>query len=104
MVPVKVRECDSDLFLLVTNGVEVFAQISQSRARVNNGDLVRIRDLQTGGISAELLEPGIADGDRSPRSVKLKLHRIVFVKAKFSDSEHQAKKMQVFAHSIATRN
>jgi hypothetical protein len=59
---VKVREHDKDLFLLVTDGEEVSAQISQSRARVNDGDAVGIgkRDLQAGGVAAEFLKTGIA--------------------------------------------
>ena len=85
MVPVKVRERDRDLFLFVADGAKVSAQISQSRARVNDGDAVRIgkRDLQAGGVAAELLKTGIADGDGSPRTIKLKLHRIVFMKVSF---------------------
>jgi hypothetical protein len=73
------------LFLLVADGAKVSAQISQSRARVNDGDAVRIgeRDLQAGGVAAELLKTGIADGDGSPRTVKLELHRIVFMKVSF---------------------
>ena len=67
VVPVKVRERDNDLFLLVADGEEVSAQISQSRAGVNDGDAVGIgeRDLQTGGVAAEFLKTGIADGDGS---------------------------------------
>jgi hypothetical protein len=76
---VKVRERDTDLFLLVADGAKVSAQISQSRAGVNDGDLVRIDDLQTRGVATEFLKTGIADGDGSPRSIKLELHRIVFV-------------------------
>ena len=45
VVPVKVCEHDEDLFLLVAHGAEISPQISQSRARVNYGDAVRIRDL-----------------------------------------------------------
>src|SRR5439155_13077798 len=79
VVPVKVGERDNDLLLLVADGEEVSAQISQSRARVNNGDAVRIgeRDLQAGGVAAELLKTGIADGDGSARTIKLELHIIV---------------------------
>ena len=82
VVPVKVRERDNDLFLLVADGAKVSAQISQSRARVNDGDAVRIgeRDLQAGGVAAEFLKTGIADGDGSTRTVKLELHTIVFMK------------------------
>src|SRR5882724_6091700 len=82
VVPVKVRERDNDLFLLVADGAKISAQISQSRARVNDGDAVRIgeRDLQAGGIAAESLKTGIADRDGSSRTIKLKLHRIVFMK------------------------
>jgi hypothetical protein len=80
VVPVKVRERDTDLLLLVADGAKVSAQISQSRAGVNDGDLVRIGDLQAGGVAAELLKTGIADGDGSPRTIKLELHRIVFMK------------------------
>ena len=83
VVPVKVREDDKHLFLLVADGTKVSTQISQSRARVNDGDAVRIseRDLQTRGVAPELLKTGIADRDGSPRTVKLELHRIVFMKA-----------------------
>ena len=82
VVPVKVRERDNDLFLLVADGAKISAQISQSRARVNDGDAVRIgeRDLQAGGVAAEFLKTGIADGDGSTRTVKLELHTIVFMK------------------------
>jgi hypothetical protein len=80
---VKVREDDNDLFLLVADGAEVSTQVSQAGARVNDVDAVRIgeRDLQAGGVAAELLKTGIADGDGSSRTVKLELHRIVFMKA-----------------------
>ena len=76
VVPVKVRERDDDSVLLVTDGAEVSPQISQSRAGVNDGDAVHIceRDLQAGGVPAELLKTCIADGDGSPRPVKLKPH------------------------------
>jgi len=79
VVPMKMRERDSDLFLLVADGAKVSAQVSQSRTRVNNGDAVRIgeRDLQARSIAAELLKAGITDGDGSPRTIKLELHRIV---------------------------
>src|SRR5947207_8997409 len=86
VVPVKMRERDNDLFLLVTDGAKVSAQVSQSRPRVNDGDAVRIgeRDLQTRGVAAELLKTGIADGDGSPRTIKLEFHRIVFFEGKNS--------------------
>jgi hypothetical protein len=76
------REQDDDLLLLVADGAKVPTQISQSRARVNNGDAVRIgeRNLQAGGVAAELLKTGIADGNGSPRTIKLELHGIVFMK------------------------
>src|SRR6266850_2940691 len=80
VVPVKVRERDTDLLLLVADGAKVSAQISQSRASVNDGDLVRIGDLQARRVAAELLKTGIADGNRPPRAIKLELHRIVFMK------------------------
>jgi len=82
VVPVKVRERDKDLILLVADGTEVSAQISQARACVNDRDAVRIgqRHLQAGGVAAEFLKTGIADGDRSPRPIKLELHRIGFMK------------------------
>src|SRR5947208_17121481 len=79
VVPVKVRERDTDLLLLVADGAKVSDQISQSRAGVNDGDLVRIGDLQARGVAAELLKTGIADGDGTPRAIKLELHRIVFL-------------------------
>ena len=74
----------TDLFLLVADGAKVSAQISQSRARVNDGDAVHIgeRDLQTGGVAAELLKTGIADGDGSARTIKLEFHRITFCEGK----------------------
>src|SRR5947207_8589721 len=77
VVPVKVCERDTDLFLLVADGEKVSAQISQSRAGVNDGDMVRIGDLQAGGVATELLKTGIADGDGSARTIKLELHIIV---------------------------
>lgn len=85
VVPVKMREGDNNLFLLVTDGAKVSAQVSQSRPRINDGDAVRIgeRDLQTRGVAAELLKTGIADGDGSPRTIKLEFHRIVFFEGKF---------------------
>src|SRR4030095_7862011 len=42
VVPVKMRERDNDLFLLVTDGAKVSAQVSQSRPRINDGDAVCI--------------------------------------------------------------
>jgi len=42
VVPVKVRERDNNSFLLVPDGAEVSAQVSQSRARVDNDDAVCI--------------------------------------------------------------
>jgi hypothetical protein len=80
VVPVKVRERDTDLLLLVADGAKVSAQISQSSARVNDSDLIRIGDLQARRVAAELLKTGIADGNRSPRAIKLELHGIVFMK------------------------
>jgi hypothetical protein len=79
VIPVKMSECDNDSFLLVTDGAKVSAQISQSGARVNDDDAVRIGegDLQAGGVATELLKTGIADGNGSPRPIKLELHRIV---------------------------
>ena len=81
VVPVKMREPDIDSVLLVADGAEVFAEISYSRARVNDGDSVCIceRDLQAGGVTAELLETDIADRDGSPRPVKLELHRVALI-------------------------
>src|SRR5207247_5129678 len=80
VVPVKVRERDNDLFLLVADGAKISAQISQSRARVNDGDAVRSgeRDLQAGGVATEFLKSGIAEGEGSRRTVKRYLHTIVF--------------------------
>jgi hypothetical protein len=77
---VKVRERDTDLLLLVADGAKVSAQISESRACVNDGDLVRIGDLQARCVAAELLKTGIADGDGSTCTIKLELHKIVFMK------------------------
>src|SRR5205809_1987084 len=94
VVPVKVRQPDKDLFLLVANGAKVSPQISQSRARVNDGDAVCIgeRDLQARGVAAELLETGITDGDGSPRTIKFELHRIVFYEGKNSKQIPPARK------------
>jgi len=77
VIPVKVRERDDDLVLLVADGAEISAQISKSRARVDNGDAVRVgeRDLQAGGVAAELLKTRITNGDGAPRTVKLKPHQ-----------------------------
>jgi hypothetical protein len=85
VVPVKVREGDNNLFLLVADGAKVSTQISQSRARVNDDDAVRIgeRDLQAGGVTAELLKPGIADGYGSPRTIKLELHSSAYQPSSF---------------------
>ena len=80
VVPVKMRERDTDLLLLVADGAKVSAQISQSGARVNDSDLIRIGDLQARRVAAELLKTGIADGNGSPRTVKLELHGIIFMK------------------------
>src|SRR5437762_10304701 len=77
VVPVKVRERDTDLLLLVADGAKVSAQISQSRAGVNDGDLVRIGDLQASGIAAELLKTGVTDGDGSARTITVELHTIL---------------------------
>src|SRR5882757_9807511 len=79
VVPVKVGEPDKDLFLLVADGEQVTAEISQSRARFNDDDAVRIgeRDLQAGGVAAQFLKTGRANGDRSARTVKLELHTTV---------------------------
>ena len=78
VVPVKMREQDNDLFLLVADGAEVSAQIPQSRARVNDGDAVCVgeRDLQAGGVATELLKAAIGDGNRSARTIELELHRM----------------------------
>ena len=75
----KVRERDHDLFLFVPDGEEVAPQISQSSTGVNDGDAVGIGegDLQAGGVTAELLETSITDGDGSPRAVKFKLHWVI---------------------------
>src|SRR6478672_3589631 len=93
VVPVKVGERDKNLFLLVADGEKVSAQISQSRARVKNSDAVRIgeRDLQAGGVAAEFLKTGIANGDGSARTVKLDLHTIVFMKVspRLTSSKHR---------------
>jgi hypothetical protein len=39
--------------------------------------------LHAGGVTAELLKTGIADGDGSPRTIKLELQRIVSMKVSF---------------------
>ncbi len=83
VVPVKVRERDTDLLLLVADGAKVSAQISQSRAGVNDGDLVRIDELQARRVAAEFLETGIADRNGSSRTIKFEFHRIAFMKGEF---------------------
>lgn len=82
VVPVKVRERDHDLFLLVADLAKVSAQVPQTRARVNDDDAVDIgeRDLQARGVATEFLKTGIADGDGSPCPIKLEFHRIVLMK------------------------
>ena len=82
MIPVKVGERDADLLLLVADGAKVSAQISQSRAGINDRDLVRIDDLQAASVAAEFLKTGIADGDGSARAIKLELHRVTFCEGK----------------------
>src|SRR5215213_5736803 len=81
-----------DLFLLVANGAQISAQISQSRARVNDDDAVRIGepDLQTRSVAAELLKAGIADGNRSTGTVELELHRMESAKVLSHPSNCQA--------------
>jgi len=93
VVPVKVRERDGDLILLVADGAKVAAEISHSRSSVDDGDAVHIgeRDLQAGGVAAELLKTRIADGDRSPRTVKLKPHRILLRKSNCPRREQEKK-------------
>ena len=95
VVPVKVRERDDDLVLPVAHGAEVFAQISQSRARVNDGDAVRIgeHNLQTRGVAAELLKIRIANRDGSSRTVKFQPHGTVFGEANSLPREHQAMRL-----------
>ena len=85
VVPVKVREPDKDFVLLVADGAEVSAEVPQSCTRIDNGDAVHVgqHDLEAGGVAAELLKTRIADGDGSPRTVKLELHRIVLMKVSF---------------------
>ena len=60
---------------------------------VDDGDAIRIgeRDLQAGGVAAELLKTRIADGDRSPRTVKLKPHRILLRKSNCPRREQEKK-------------
>ena len=76
MIPVEVGEGHHDLLLLVANREQILPQIPDSGARVDDRDAVgvRERELQAGGIAAELLESGIADGDGAPGSIKFKLH------------------------------
>jgi len=103
VVPVKVRERYEDLVLLVANGAEVSAEISQSRACVNDGDAVRIgeRDLQAGSVAGELLKTRIANGDGTPRTVKLEPHRILFRKGNSQSRRLQRnKRRQAVARSI----
>jgi hypothetical protein len=38
--------------------------------------------LHAGGVAAEFLKTGIADGNRSSRTIKLELHRIIFCEGK----------------------
>jgi len=82
VVPVKVRQRDDDLILLMADGAQVSAQVSQARARVNDRDAIRIgeRDLQARGVAAEFLKTGVADRDGSTRTIKLQLHKIFFMR------------------------
>src|SRR6516165_6469715 len=111
----KMREPDADFFLFVADGVEISTQISQSRACINNGDAIRIgeRDLHAGGVAAELLKTGIADGDGAPRAIKLKPHRILldvdYLKSHFlcvtlmSVISARSKRMSAWPRTSATR-
>ena len=63
VVPVKVRERDKDLILLVAHGAEIPAQVSQSRSGVDDGDAIRVPDFQARGVATELLETRIANGN-----------------------------------------
>src|SRR5439155_6563544 len=78
VVPVKMREQDNNLFLLVADGAEISAQIPQSRARVNDSDAVRVGegDLQARGVAAELLKAGIGNRNGPPRTIEFELHRM----------------------------
>jgi hypothetical protein len=55
------------------------------------GDAVHIgeRDLQAGGVAAELLKTLVANGDGSPGPVKLKPHRILFRKGNSPPRERE---------------
>jgi hypothetical protein len=92
VIPVKVREGDDDSVLLVADGAEISTQISQSCARVNDGNAVRIseRDLQAGRVAAELLKTRIANGNGTPRTVKLKPHRMLSGKGNSAPRERQS--------------
>src|ERR1043166_10229236 len=76
------------------NGAEISAEVSQSRARVNDVDAVHIgeHDLEASGVAAELLKTGIADWDGSARTVKLKPHRNPFCKGNSAPREPQRDK------------
>ena len=95
MIPVKVRERDDDLVLLVAHGAEVFAKVSQSRARVDDSNAVRIgeHDLQTGGVAAELLKIRIANRDGAPRTVEFQPHGMVLDEANSLPRQHQAMRL-----------
>jgi hypothetical protein len=45
--------------------------------------------LQAGGVAAELLKTGIADGNGSPRPIKLELHGIVFMKLSLNRAKNR---------------
>ena len=79
MIQVEMRKKDVDNILRQVCTDNFFPQGSDAGTRVNDRDAVRVgeRDLQAGGIAAELLKTGITDGDGSPRTIKLELHKIV---------------------------
>jgi hypothetical protein len=72
VIPMKVSETDDDLLLLMPDRAQVPTEIAKPRSSVNNGDTIRIceRDLETGGVAAELLEASVTDRDGTAGAVK----------------------------------
>jgi hypothetical protein len=68
----EVSECDDQLVLAMPDRAHVSAEIAEPSAGVNDRDTVCVseRDLKAGGVTAELLEASITDGDGAADTVK----------------------------------
>jgi hypothetical protein len=72
VIPMKVSERDGQLFLPMSDRAHVAAEIAKPGSGVNDGDTICVckRDLEAGGVAAELLEASITDGDGTADTVK----------------------------------